>query len=92
MDNSGIPLFRLEMKGCSGTVFTPIKWPDDEVAQNDDADPNRDELDDFIRAFEESLEPGGDNHQWGLDAISDARIIRQSDGEIVVYWSGAGDS
>ncbi len=75
------------MSGCSGTVFPPIKWPDDEVAQNDDADPNQDELDDLIRAFEESLKPGGDNHQLGPETVLDARIIRQSDGEIVVHWS-----
>ena len=86
MDNSDVPLYRLEMTGCSGTVFTPIKWPVDGVARNDDGDPNWDELDNFIRAFEKSLRPGGDRHQLGLDSVGTARIIRQSDGEIMVHW------
>ena len=75
------------MTACSGAVFTPIQWPVEGVAQNGNDKPNREELDDFIRTFEESLKPGGDNHQLGLDSISDARIIRQSDGEIVVQWN-----
>ena len=87
MDNSDMPLYRLEMIASNGSVLTPIKWPVCGVARIGNGKPNWDELDDFIRAIEESLKPGGDNHQLGLDSVRIARIIRQSDGEIVVHWN-----
>ena len=87
MNNSDIPLYRLEMTGCSGTVFTPIKLPVDGFARNGDGKPIWDELDEFVKSFEESLKPGGDNHQLGHETVLDARIIRQSDGQIVVQWN-----
>ncbi len=86
MDNSEIPLYRLEMIASNGSVLTPIKWPVDGVARNGDGDPNWDELNEFVKTFVESLKPGGEKHRMGIDSISDARIIRQSDGEIVVHW------
>ena len=86
MDNSDIPLYRLEMIASNGSVFTPIKWPVDEFARNGEGKPIWDELDEFVKSFEESLKPGGDNHQLGHEFVLDARIIHQSDGEIVVHW------
>jgi|GEM_PF-6713719 hypothetical protein len=74
------------MTACNGRVFTPMPWHVNGVAQNGDGKLNREQLDDFIRAFEESLKPGGGNHQLGLDFVLDARINRQSDGEMVVHW------
>jgi hypothetical protein len=87
MSNSNIPLYRLEMTACSGTVFTPSKWPVEGFARNGDGDPHWAELNDFIRTFEESLKARSDHEQFGLDSVGTARIIRQSDGEIMVHWN-----
>jgi hypothetical protein len=52
-----------------------------------DGKPTTANIDRWVTSYEESLKPGGPNAHLGLHQVSYARIIRQSDNQIVAEWN-----
>lgn len=83
------PPYRIEIK-CSDSrySFTPMAW---RVRSNNagiraDGKPTVANLDKWVTAYEDSLRPGGCNAHLGIHSVVSAKIIRQSDNEVVAEW------
>ena len=48
--------------------------------------PTMENLDRWVMAFEDATKPGGCNAHCGYDPIVEAKIVRQSTGEVLVDW------
>ena len=80
MGRSITPTFRLEMT-VPGKYITPSGWDTKHAGR-----PNNETLRKHIDHFETSCKPGGVNAHLGIMVVSSARVVRQSNDEVVAEY------
>lgn len=84
MGRSVTPTFRVELH-VLGSVYTPQAWPTKHAGRPSDAT-----LKAYVEEFEASTRSGGVNAHLGEEFVMDAKVVRQSNGEVVATYVNRG--
>jgi hypothetical protein len=80
--NSTTPTFRVEMKATGG-AYTPAAWPTKHLGRPSDST-----LAAYVESFEASTREGGVNAHLGAVTVWSAKVIRQSNSQVVASYTG----
>jgi hypothetical protein len=64
-----------------GSHYTPMAWPTKHAGR-----PSDEALRAYVEGFEASTREGGVNAHLGEEFVLDARVVRQSNGEVVATY------
>lgn len=76
------PAYRIEFR-VAGAHWTPSAWNGKRDGRPTDA-----KLADHVAALEASTRPGGVNEHLGETVVFSARVVRQSNDEVVASYAG----